>query len=185
MLLTRTLMMVAMVLALAACGAADQSSPDTDTTSPATAPHDEAGMGDHADAEHEEFPFGRPADATRADRTVAVDVGNNLVFEPAQVAVAAGETVTFSITNGGEIPHDFVIGDAAAQEQHAEEMAAMDDDMTMEGAEHGDANAVSVAAGETVELTWIFDGTTDDLSYACHEPGHYVAGMVGDIVVGP
>lgn len=183
MFLRRTLMITTTVFAIAACGAADRSSPDADTTPPTTAPHDADSMGDHADAGRAEFPFGGPADAGRADRTVTVDVGNNLVFEPAEVAVAAGETVTFSITNDGEIPHDFVIGDTAAQEQHAEEMAAMDDDMTMEGAEHGDANAVSVAAGETVELTWTFDGTTGELSYACHEPGHYEAGMVGGIIV--
>ncbi|HSK97563.1 MAG TPA: plastocyanin/azurin family copper-binding protein [Euzebyales bacterium] len=42
---------------------------------------------------------------------------------------------------------------------------------------------MSVPSGETVELTWTFDGETEGLLYGCHEPGHYEAGMVGDIVV--
>jgi uncharacterized cupredoxin-like copper-binding protein len=142
------------LVTLAACGGGDQSAGSTDA-------------------------FGQPADAADADRTVDISTGNELVFDPAEVTVTRGETVTFVITNDGDLMHDFVIGNEAAQDQHAEEMAATDDEMAMEG----DANAVSVPAGETVELTWVFDGETVGLLYGCHQPGHYEAGMVGDIIV--
>jgi uncharacterized cupredoxin-like copper-binding protein len=146
------------LITLAGCGGGDQSAGSTDA-------------------------FGQPADAADADRTVAMSTGNELVFNPSKVTVARGETVTFVITNDGDLMHDFVIGDEAAQDEHAEEMAATDDEMAMEGDEQGDANAVSVPSGETVELTWDFDGETDRLLYGCHEPGHYEAGMVGEVIV--
>jgi uncharacterized cupredoxin-like copper-binding protein len=145
--------------------------------------HGDAYMDDHAGTEPADFAFGQPGDAADADRTVDIRTGNQLASDPAEVTVARGETVTFSISNEGGLPHDFVIGDEAAQEEHAEEMAASEEEMAMEGGQHGGANAVSVPAGETVELTWVFDGETDGLLYGCHEAGHYEAGMVGEITV--
>jgi uncharacterized cupredoxin-like copper-binding protein len=139
-------------------------------------------MDDHAGTEPAEFSFGRPADAADADRTIEIRAGNQLVFDPTEVTVAPGETVTFSISNAGDLPHDFVIGNDAAQEEHGREMSEMAAD-GMASEEHKDANAISVPAGETAELTWTFDGETDGLRYGCHVPGHYEAGMVGDIVV--
>jgi uncharacterized cupredoxin-like copper-binding protein len=49
--------------------------------------------------------------------------------------------------------------------------------------EHADPNQVSVEPGKTGELIWQFtrDGTFD---FACLEPGHFEAGMVGRILVG-
>jgi uncharacterized cupredoxin-like copper-binding protein len=185
------------LVTLAACGGGAQSADSTGDTSdqPAGAaasdeatPHDMNDM-DHEDMDETEgeegagFAFGQPGDAADADRTVEITTGNELVFDPAEVTVAPGEAVTFVITNNGDLMHDFVIGDEAAQDEHAEEMAATDDEMAMEGDEQGDANAVSVPSGETVELTWDFDGETDRLLYGCHEPGHYEAGMVGEVIV--
>ena len=84
-----------------------------------------------------------------------------------------GETITFRVTNEGNIPHDFTLGTAEMQDEHEEEMG--------EGPMmHDEPNAVSVEPGETKELTWMFteEGTT---LYGCHEPGHYDAGMVGEV----
>lgn len=199
--LVRTLLLIVAVATLAACGGnagqpaasgGDGTEPrvasgeDAPDASPSDA-HDGEDAGDdgHTADAHDDagFAFGRPADATEADRTIEIRTANELVFDPASVTVSAGETVTFSISNDGDLPHDFVIGDDAAQEEHAAEMAEMGEDMAEEGAEHGDANAVSVPPGDTVELTWTFDGDTDGLRYGCHEPGHYDAGMVGGITV--
>jgi uncharacterized cupredoxin-like copper-binding protein len=186
------LVFVLAVISLAACGGADQSAsaPDDGPDQPAatnggasTPAHDMDDMEGHDGTEEADFAFGRPAEAGDADRTVEISTGNELVFDPDEVTVARGETVTFVITNDGDLMHDFVIGDAAAQEEHANQMAATEDGMAMEGEEHGDPNAASVPPGETVELTWVFDGETDGLLYGCHEPGHYEAGMVGKIIV--
>jgi uncharacterized cupredoxin-like copper-binding protein len=48
---------------------------------------------------------------------------------------------------------------------------------------HDRANTVTVAAGETKELTWAFTEPGTVL-IGCHQPGHYDAGMKGQITVG-
>lgn len=200
MFFVRQFLFVVTIVAVAACGSAedqpaasDQSGTEPPAVSASDGASDEptsndmdddmADMDDHDGADDDDFAFGRPADATEADRTIEIHTDNELAFDPDAVTVTAGETITFTITNDGDLPHDFVIGDEAAQEEHGEEMAEMDDEMTEEGEEHGDANAVSVPPGETVDLTWTFDGETDGLLYGCHEPGHYDAGMLGEIRV--
>ena len=124
-----------------------------------------------------DFSFGAPADAADADRTVEITASDDLTFDPAEIAVSPGEVITFRVINDGQIPHDFVLGDEAAQEEHEEEMAEM------EGMEHDEPNTLSVAVGETKELTWKFgeDGT---VIFGCHEPGHYDGGMLGHVTVG-
>lgn len=90
--------------------------------------------------------------------------------------MSLGDTVTFVVRNDGNTAHEFVLGDEAYQEQHADEMHG-DDMATSEG-------AVEVAPGETKRLTWRFTQEGEVL-YGCHEPGHYEGGMVGNIRVSP
>jgi uncharacterized cupredoxin-like copper-binding protein len=54
--------------------------------------------------------------------------------------------------------------------------------MADDGHAHDDPNAISLAPGETKELTWRFveAGTVE---YGCHEPGHYEAGMHGEMTI--
>ncbi len=111
----------------------------------------------------------QPSDATQ---TIEVSTLDQLRFDPATIDVSAGEVVKFVITNEGKSDHEFVLGDAAYQEQHGEEM---DHAMT------GD-NAVQVSPGETKEVTWRFDEAGEVL-YGCHIDGHYDGGMVGTIEV--
>lgn len=130
------------------------------------------------DDDHSEFAFGDPATAEEADRTLEVIATDDLRFDPETVTVAEGETILFRIVNQGQLPHDFTLGDEAAQQEHEEEMAEMG------GMEMPDEpNAVAVAAGETKELAWTFtqDGT---VLFGCHQPGHYAAGMKGEVTVG-
>lgn len=129
------------------------------------------------DDDHGDFAFGEPADAADADRTIEIVAGDELRFSPDAVTVTAGETITFHVTNEGNLPHDFTLGDEAAQAEHEEEMAEMEGEMV-----HDDANTLFLASGETKELTWHFTEPGTVL-YGCHEPGHYDAGMVGEITV--
>lgn len=149
---------LALTLAVAGCGG--------DTSATTT-----TGMEDMA-----EFSFGEPADAADADRTVEITASDDLTFDPSEITVSPGEVITFRVTNDGQIPHDFVLGDEAAQDEHEEEMAEMED------MEHDEPNTLSVAAGETKELTWKFgeDGT---VIFGCHQPGHYDGGMLGHVTV--
>ena len=47
---------------------------------------------------------------------------------------------------------------------------------------HDEPNALSLQPGETKSLTWMFSAP-GELIYGCHEPGHYAAGMRGDLTV--
>jgi uncharacterized cupredoxin-like copper-binding protein len=96
-------------------------------------------------------------------------------FEPGSLRVRAGEPITFVVTNSGVIRHEFVVGDEAEQAEHAAEMAHG-------SAGHGHGNALSLAPGETGTLVMQFD-VPGRLLIGCHEPGHYAAGMVGEIEV--
>ena len=164
------LAVLALALAATACG--DDSA---DSASDGGSSMDMSGAEDH------DFAFGEPADAADADRTVEVEASDDFAFDPASVEVEEGETVTFEVTNTGQILHAFVIGDEDAQTEHEAEMQEMaSEDMDME---HGDPNAIDIEPGSTNSITWHFTEAGEVL-YGCHQPGHYDAGMVGSITVG-
>lgn len=123
------------------------------------------------------FTFGRPGDPNEADRTVEISQLDSFAFEPSELEVQMGETVTFEVTNDGETPHEFVLGDEMKQREHESQMQEMGGQMMPD-----EPNAITVEPGETKSLTWTFTemGT---VQYACHISGHYAQGMVGTITV--
>lgn len=125
--------------------------------------------------------YGEPAEASEADRTIEVEVDNELAFKPAEFEVAAGEVVTFQITNSGDLEHEFVLGDEQAQEQMGEEME-MDDDGHAHSGEM--SNAVTVHPDESAELTWRFPEESTTVLVGCHVEGHWEGGMRGTVTVG-
>jgi uncharacterized cupredoxin-like copper-binding protein len=120
--------------------------------------------------------IGGPADASAATRTIEVTALDTLSFEPARITVSTGEVVTFVVTNNGQSPHEFTLGDAAMQQQHAQAMSHMP-----AGAAHDMPNSITLEPGETKRLTWRFGDAA--IEYACHVQGHYQAGMRGQITV--
>lgn len=161
---------VALVLvslaAAAACG--------TDAASTSSKAHEDTGADHMTEAD---FAWGTPAEPGDADRVVEIEAKDDFTFVPEQVDVAVGETVTFRVTNTGKLPHDFTLGDADTQDEHDEEMRDMP-----AGSEHDEANAMTMAAGETKEMTWTFE-EAGTVIMGCHIPGHYAAGMRGDVAV--
>jgi uncharacterized cupredoxin-like copper-binding protein len=123
-----------------------------------------------------EFAFGSPADPSDADRVIEIQTTDALAFEPSDLTVSSGETVTFRLTNNGAAVHDFTLGDQAAQDEHEAEMSEMG------GMVHDEPNVATIPAGETVELAWTF-GEEGVVLIGCHQPGHYAAGMTGQITV--
>lgn len=121
------------------------------------------------------FWFGHPGKASEVTRTIRITATDDR-FRPAVVDVKAGQTVRFEIVDRGALAHEFVIGDVAEQRAHDKEMAAMP------GMPMDDPNGVSVAAGRTATLIWTFTRPAT-LQYACHVPGHYAAGMFGQLNV--
>lgn len=120
------------------------------------------------------------APADPSDGTVQVRMVD-IAFEPTSISPAVGDTVRFVFTNEGNETHDAFIGDEAAQDAHESEMRSMDR-MEPDEMEHGDDDGITVAPGETAELTYTFS-EAGPLLIGCHEPGHYVGGMVIDVDV--
>ncbi len=148
-----------------------------------------------ADASHS-YAFGQPAAADKATRTVEVTL-QDIAFAPKSLDVKAGETVRFVLVNKGQLLHEFNLGDAAMHAAHQKEMlqmqasgmltstgmGKMDHSAMGHGAmKHDDPNSVLVEPGKTAELTWTFTQATG-LEFACNLPGHYQAGMVGNLTV--
>ena len=109
---------------------------------------------------------------TRTIRITATDFR----FLPAALNIRTGRTVRFDIINRGQLEHEFVLGDVIEQRAHDKEMAVMPN-MPMD-----DPNGVSIPAGKTATLIWTFT-RPGKLQYACHVPGHYAAGMFGQLNV--
>jgi uncharacterized cupredoxin-like copper-binding protein len=123
--------------------------------------------------------YGQPGDPAKATRTIAIMTLDSLRYDPASIDVRPGETVTFKVTNMSKVAHEFDIGDAAFQAKHETEMRAMPAGMVMSD----ETGAIDLQPGETKMLTWTF-AKAGGVLYACHQPGHYAAGMKGDIKVG-
>ena len=98
-----------MALAVVACTTAGNTDP--------TAVEDEV-------LAHTAFTFGSQGQANDADRTIEVSANDDLTFSPAEIVVSTGETITFVISNTGQVVHDFTLGDQTAQDDHEEEMAS-------------------------------------------------------------
>ncbi|MDY0883530.1 cupredoxin family protein [Dongia soli] len=129
---------------------------------------------------HGHYDFGEPGQADAVTRTVkmeAVDANGEMRFKHAPRSITLGETIRFVVTNKGQVPHEFIIGDAASQRAHAAMMREMPD------MEHeDDASAITLQPGETKELIWHFSKPVHgDIELACQIPGHYEAGMVSKV----
>jgi uncharacterized cupredoxin-like copper-binding protein len=109
--------------------------------------------------------------------TIAVTLTDALTIEPQVMRVPVGVPVTFVVSNVGVAPHEFVVGDEAAQLAHETTMGGR---ATMD---HDEPTAIGLAPGDTKELTLTFD-EPGELLAGCHIPGHYAVGMRADISVG-
>ncbi len=122
---------------------------------------------------------GSPAARSEADRVVEIHQLPAKRFNPDTVEVKAGETITFRVVNDDTTFHEFMIADAETHAERDKEMADMGSEpMSMPDVR----NSITLRGGTTEELTWRFDrrGT---VTFACHQPGHYDAGMRGTVRV--
>ena len=101
-----------------------------------------------------------------APRIVHLTAGPGETFSPSILLIQRGETITFVVTSMGFVQHEFMVGQAAA--------VAADQPGTPEISE--------LSGMQTKTLTYTFDGDSS-YAYACHIPGHYEAGMRGQIVL--
>jgi uncharacterized cupredoxin-like copper-binding protein len=118
----------------------------------------------------EQHPWGRQGDAKKATRTVRVTMSDRMRFDPSQLTLQRGETVTFVVHNAGKLMHEFVIGTPAALQEHAALM------MKHPGMEHDEPFMAHVAPGKSQRITWTFNQAGDFLA-GCLVAGQWDAGM--------
>ncbi|HMO44506.1 MAG TPA: cupredoxin family protein [Rubrivivax sp.] len=119
---------------------------------------------------------GRPGDPKKVNRTVRVVMDDRMRFEPERISVQRGDTVRFVLVNQGRLAHEMVLGSVAEMQAHAEQMRKHP------GMAHAEPNQVSVDPGQTGELVWQFT-QAGDADFACLLPGHFEAGMRGQVKV--
>lgn len=135
----------------------------------------------YAGANHtQDHSFGEPGHAEDVTRTVTVeahDANGEMKFVHEPLKIKLGETIKFVVTNKGEMPHEFSLGDSPTQRAHALMMEKMPD-MKHEG----DPAAVTLEPGETKEIVWTFNKPVQgSIELACQMPGHYEGGMVSKV----
>ena len=136
--------------------------------------------GSHEGGHGEAMAVGEPGNKAKATQTIRVTMketdDGKMIFTPNTFTVRKGQTITFAIKNAGELDHEFVLDQ---EDKVMEHKALMEKFPEME---HDDPNAIRLAAGESGEIIWKFtnDGT---FKIACLVPGHYDAGMHGDVTV--
>ena len=135
--------------------------------------------------------MGQPGDPAKADRVVEVSM-TEMAFDPSNIEIMEGETITFVVSNDGEFVHEFNLGTEKMWQGHLDEMMKMmdtgmmtvdkinHDKMMQAGMMHDDANSVLLEPGQTAKVTWTF-GEKTELGFACNVPGHRESGMVGEI----
>ena len=125
---------------------------------------------------HDEVSVGQAGKASEVTRTVQVEMHDTMRFTPANFSVKQGETLRFVVKNTGKLKHEFVLGAKKDLDAHYEVMKKFPE------MEHAEDNMLSVAPGQTGELIWKFT-KSGPVHVACLHPGHYDAGMKGQIQV--
>ena len=124
----------------------------------------------------EQKPFGIAGDPARVSRTIEIRMTDHMRFEPSVINVKAGETIRFVHRNMGKVMHEMVIGTRADLAEHAALMRKFPD------MEHDEPYMAHVAGGKRGEIVWQFN-RAGEFEFACLIPGHFEAGMRGNIKV--
>ena len=120
--------------------------------------------------------IGQPGVAARASRSVRIDMNDRMRFSPERLAVRQGETVRLVVRNTGQVPHELSLGTLQDLLAHREQMARQP------GMTHAEPNQITLAPGQQGEIVWHFS-RAGTVHFACLIPGHYEAGMRGEIQI--
>jgi uncharacterized cupredoxin-like copper-binding protein len=135
-----------------------------------------AHKGNKGGHEDEHAALGQPGDPKKVSRTIRVEMSDTMRYNPSTIAVKRGETIKFVAKNIGKVKHEMVLGSAKELKEHAELMKKFP------GMEHDDPNQISVAPGKTGTFIWQFT-KSGEFQFGCLIPGHFEAGMAGNINV--
>ena len=131
------------------------------------------------------------APAAKGARTVELTGGDDMKFNLTQIAAKPGETIHVVLKNVGTIPkiamaHNFVVLTLAADpaEFNKASANARDTDYVPQDKKAQIVAATKLAGPtETVEVTFKAPAKAGSYPYMCTFPGHYAAGMKGQLVV--
>lgn len=140
--------------------------------------HGGAAHGKPAARANEQMPWGMAGSAKSAARAIEVRMTDNMRFTPDRIQVKQGETIRLVVRNEGKMLHEMVIGTREALNEHAALMKKFP------AMEHEAAYMTHVNPGESGQFVWNFN-RPGEFQFACLVAGHYQAGMVGTITVGP
>ena len=105
----------------------------------------------------------------KVPRVQPITMADALTFDPSNVPIAAGETVSFVVMNGGTVTHEFAIGPKGPVEADKIDGKIVKELDEIEGA-------------HVQEVTYTFPAT-GAFAFACHAPGHFEAGMKGTLTL--
>lgn len=180
-----SLISLSLFVLLSACSFGDHGEEhgDGEAHGHASAGHDDKASADdhgnddhHGEGEGHDSQAGIAGSADNMTRTVAVDMNDSMAYTPSELTVEAGETIHFTVTNSGQLVHEFVLGAESEILEHHELMKRFP------AMEHDEPNSVSLKAGESGDVIWQFTNA-GTFQFACLQPGHYEAGMKGDVLV--
>ena len=120
-----------------------------------------------------------------APRAISV-IMRDYLFEPSPLRLVRGETVRFTIVNGGLLPHDFVLGAASVQDAWASaEAAATPPGFTATPPPASVPPGVGglrvyLRSGESASIVYTVPAA-GELQLVCQVPGHAAQGMVGAV----
>ena len=101
-------------------------------------------------------------------RMIPIQMDDHLEFVPSEASVTPGETILFVLANvGSAVTHEFQLGPA--------DRVALDQ---VDGQIVVELDKIEPLHVDYVTYTF---GSVGPYSFACHEPGHYEAGMKGII----
>lgn len=126
----------------------------------------------------EQKPWGIAADPKTATRSVEIRMTDDMRFTPSHLDVREGETLRLRVVNRGKVMHEIVIGTPEELKAHAELMKKHPD------MEHEEPYMAHVSPGRRGDIVWHFN-RPGDFQFACLIPGHFEAGMRGNIRVKP
>lgn len=144
-----------------------------------TTGHGDEGHGkrEHPSAGGHAAAVGKPGNPDEATRSIEVEMDDTMRYRPDRIRVKAGETIRFVVRNVGRLEHEMVLGTMEELKEHAELMRKSP------ARKHAEPNEVSVQPGKTGELIWRFT-KAGTVHFGCLVPGHFEAGMKGEIAVG-
>lgn len=127
-------------------------------------------------AKVEQTAYGREGDPAKARRMIPLGMTDAMRFTPADITVRRGETVKFVVRNDGRLLHEMVLGTPADLKAHAALMQKFPE------MEHASPNMAHVKPGASGEIVWQFT-QAGEFQFACLQPGHFEAGMLGRVTV--